>query len=50
MRKLRRSIARARMEKEGIRHMNKTRHGVNPITKTPVTYPSYFAENWRKYA
>lgn len=49
MRKLRRSIARARMEKEGIRHMNKTRYGIDLATKRPVFYPSYFAENWRKY-
>lgn len=49
MRKFLRSIARARMEKKGIRHKNKTRQSVNPITKRPVTLPSYFAENWRKY-
>lgn len=49
MRKLKRSIARARMKAEGIRHMNKVRHAVNPITRRPETLPSYFAENWRKY-
>ena len=50
MRKLRRSIARAKMKKEGIRHMNKVRHSTDPITGRPVTLPSYFAENWRKYS
>ena len=49
MRKLKRSIARARMRAEGIRHMNKTRHVINPVTHRPQTLPSYFAENWRKY-
>lgn len=50
MRKLRRSIARARMKKEGIRHMNKKRHSINPLTGRPTILPSYFAENWRKYS
>jgi hypothetical protein len=50
MRKLRRSIARAKMQKEGIRRMNKKRHSTNPITGRPCILPSYFAENWRKYS
>lgn len=50
MRKLRRSIAHARMKKEGIRHPNKKKHSVHPTTGQPVTLPSYFAENWRKYS
>ena len=50
MRKLRRSIARARMQAEGIRHMNKKRYSVNPFTGRHTVLPSYFAENWRKYS
>ena len=49
MRKLRRSIARAKMKKEGIRHMNKVRHTTDLLGR-PITLPSYFAENWRKYS
>lgn len=50
MRKLKRSIARARMSKEGIRRMNKKSYGIHPITGRPVILPSYFATNWRKYS
>lgn len=49
MRKLRRSIARARMQREGIQHMNKERRSINPLTGRLIISPSYFAENWRKY-
>lgn len=50
MRKLKRSIARARMEKEGIRHINKKRHTRDPFSGRPVIQPSFFAENWREYS
>lgn len=39
MRKLKRAIARARMQAEGIRHMNKTTRGIHPITGQPVKTP-----------
>lgn len=39
MRKLRRSIARSRMQKDGIQHMNRKIKGGK----------SFFALNWRKY-
>lgn len=38
------------MKKEGIRHMNKERPSVHPFTGRLVILPSYFAQNWRKYA
>lgn len=47
MRKYKRSLARARMQREGIQHIN--RRTVNPLTGRR-NLPSYFAENWRKYA
>jgi hypothetical protein len=50
MRKLKRSIARARMEKEGIQHMNKKRCAKTPFTGRPFIAPSFFAENWREYS
>ncbi len=50
MRKYKRRIARARMEKEGIQHINKRRYSRNPITGAPVVLPSFFADNWRKYS
>ena len=46
MRKLKRSIARAKMRAEGIQHINKKR--INPRTGLR-TDPSFFSENWRKY-
>lgn len=49
MRKLKRSIARANMERAGIKHINKRKTGVNPISGMPVIFPSFFADNWRKY-
>lgn len=39
MRKLRRSVARYKMEKAGITHINKEIYG-----------KSFFANNWRKYS
>ncbi|MBQ9228816.1 MAG: hypothetical protein IJ168_08305 [Eubacterium sp.] len=46
MRKYKRAIARKRMEKEGIRRINrKTR-----LHKNAAPGKSYFAENWREYA
>lgn len=49
MRRYLRAIARANMEREGIQHINKTRHVINHITGRPTILPSFFAENWRKY-
>lgn len=44
MRRLLRSIARARMKAEGIQHINRPKSdGLGRRT-------SFFAENWRKYA
>ena len=43
MRKYLRSIARAKMEREGVKHINKPRRDIRGY-KTD----SYFAENWRK--
>ena len=40
MRKLMRSMARAKMEKAGLRHINKPMRGGGP---------SYFARYWRKW-
>ena len=48
MRKLRRSIAHAKMRKEGIEHINKPRTYFDG--KMIRKMPSIFAENWRKYA
>lgn len=46
MRKLKRSIARAKMGTEGIKHINKK--SINPRTGLR-TGRSFFSENWRKY-
>ena len=47
MRKLRRSIARARMRKAGLKHTNR------PIAVTvkgrPVNLGSFFKHNWKNY-
>lgn len=40
MREIARNIARERMKKQGIQHMNK---------KKPITNKSFFADNWRNY-
>lgn len=48
MRKLRRSIAHAKMRKAGIEHINKPKY--NNIGGFLIKCPSVFAENWRKYA
>ena len=45
MRKLRRSIAHAKMRKAGIEHINKPRRDFNGKKLSSI-----FAENWRKYA
>lgn len=47
MRKYKRSVARARMRADGIQHIN--RKHLNPKTGRR-DLPSFFAENWRKYA
>lgn len=44
MRRILRSIAHARMKKEGIRHPNKPRTDLKGRKQ-----PSYFAEHWREY-
>lgn len=44
MRKLKRSIARARMERLGVLHINKKRRD-----RKGHALPSYFADNWRKF-
>ena len=44
MRRILRSIAHARMKKEGIRHPNKPRKDLKGRRVR-----SYFAENWREY-
>lgn len=43
-RKLDRSVARARMEHDGIKQINKHKDDFGHV------YSSYFAENWRDYA
>ena len=45
MRKLRRAIARAKMQAEGIQHPNRRMPGT-----TGKQGRSFFARNWRKYA
>lgn len=50
MRKYLRAIARANMEREGVKRINKRRYMVNPRTGMVEKMPSFFAENWRKYA
>lgn len=47
MRKYLRARARARMKADGIQHIN--RKHVDPRTGKRCP-PSFFAENWRKYA
>ena len=49
MRKYLRAMARANMKRAGIQKMNKKRYGIHPATGVPTKYPSYFAENWRKW-
>lgn len=50
MRSLKRSIARAAMKAAGITRINKRRVSIDPRTGHPVKLPSFFAQNWRKYA
>lgn len=45
MRKYLRSMARANMERAGVRKMNKARYTVR--NGMVVKLPSYFATNWR---
>lgn len=45
MRKLRRSIARAKMQAEGVQHMNRKQ-----LLPNGQRGRSFFAENWKKYA
>ena len=52
-RKIDRSVAHARMKREGVVHPNKSEH-MRYMTITGATMykiePSYFAKNWRAYA
>ena len=50
MRSLKRSIARAAMKAVGIACINKRQVRIDPRTGHPVKQPSFFAQNWRKYA
>lgn len=47
MRKLLRSMARANMERAGIRKMNKTRYMVK--NGMMVKCPSFFAAHWKEW-
>lgn len=47
MRKLYRSIARARMRKAGFRHINRSVIRMTEIG--PINLGSFFARNWRNY-
>lgn len=49
MRKLMRRIARAKMQAEGIQHINRRPWIIDPETKAAKRAKSYFAQNWRKY-
>lgn len=49
MRKFKRSIARARMNKEGVCRMNKPCFTRDMTTGLIARVQSRFAENWRKY-
>jgi len=49
MRKILRRIARAKMQKSGIRKMNKPRYVFNYKTRQIEKRPSFFAENWKSY-
>ena len=49
MRKILRSMARARMKAAGVQKINKTRYMRNQFTGMISKYPSIFAENWRKW-
>lgn len=48
MRKLLRSIARHKMQVEGVQHINKPRRVIQDGKMTNIV-SSYFAENWCKY-
>lgn len=50
MRKYLRSIARAKMQKEGIQHINRKPKTYNYKTKQIENGKSYFATHWREYA
>ena len=50
MRKYLRARARANMKRAGIRKMNKKRYSINPNTGIVMQVPSFFADNWRKWA
>lgn len=50
MRSLKHSIARAAMKAAGITRINKRQVSIDPRTGHPVKQPSFFAQNWRKYA
>lgn len=48
-RKIRRQRARKKMEKEGIKHINKRDFVFNPMTRLYEKSNSFFKENWRTY-
>ncbi len=48
MRKILRSIARAKMEKEGIQHINR-RVTMRNLVTGEIIKTSYFAAHWREY-
>lgn len=50
MRKLMRGIARAKMQAEGVQHINRRPLIREPQTGAVKRAKSYFAQNWRKYA
>ncbi len=49
MRKLARAIARAKMQAEGVQHMNRRPMIIDPQTGAVKRAKSYFAMNWRNY-
>lgn len=49
MRKYLRQIARERMQKMGIRKMNKHQYTRDPLTGAVDVQKSYFAQHWREY-
>lgn len=48
-RKFMRKRAKQKMEREGVRHMNRDVIFKNPLTGAVENHGSYFASNWRKY-
>lgn len=50
MRKLLRSIARYNMSREGVQKPNRRHMAINPQSGMMERMPSFFSQNWRKYA